>query len=920
VRNIHSSNRKILHTMRQRSPSYGGIWCALFIIVLTLIPSPLPGEVVVEGVAPEKSLQTSKELFSLSGKGFDTGDTIILVGSPPRTRWQIPAFDPAGEGIGAIRVRGSRAYVVEDSKTLHILNIENPEQPKLLGTLSDARFGNITKIWPTDRYLYMSDLNYGIWVADIADPAHPFLVGNGGPNYSFYMPTTTGLYVRGTTIFSTNWQTGLQIIEQIANGQIRSRGSIPISGTPSDIFVNGSLAYVAIDYAVQIFNVGNPDNPTYISQMTQIPGEEPKVHKLTIKDDMLYMVDLDYGIHIAELVNPAAPQIIASLSLVGQTKDIHITGTFAITANGENGLQIITLTRRENPQIFGNIYTHGDATAIAPYPGYLYVANGSDGLGIIETPSLAHPAFLASFPTGDNPWAIACKEGFAYLSNSRSGLRVIQTAQPRLPRIVSTIPATQSANFSSVSGNTLYMADSTRFRTYDISDPSKPLLLGSLAMNDIIESFLIQGNYAYLANFTFGVQSVDISKPKTPLLKGSAFSPSILGLASDIDLDQGIAYVANVSAGLWIVDFHNPLFPFTISTLEQFTAASNIKKSQHRIYMTNGSSGVEVIDVSVPADPIPIVTMNYNNELLNGIDIEYPFLYTAVDYQGVWINYLSPDGEIIPIAPINLPGGALAVKSFGEFLYCGDGGNYFSIFSTPVVAEILSVSPVLLRFQLNRDLSPGDYDIFLIKKSGNLYSLLRGLSVYQGTVTFVPGLNIMGYPGYVPPENTQAFPLLANLAEQGEGGTLAIKKIMALINTGASSGSFLRAYLNQSNQPAGDNFDIHPLRGYPLYAMGTQEQGYLLAHHPLAVTQEELKAILEDEISPGRTLIALPAMEGGGIAVESLFRPDAEDSVSSIHEWDPVKGTWNATCLFFGRVNGKVRELKAGRGYLVCAH
>ncbi|MGA1796587.1 MAG: LVIVD repeat-containing protein, partial [bacterium] len=585
--------------MRQHSPSYGGIWCALYIILLILIPSPLSGQVVVQGITPTVSLQTSQELFFLSGQGFSSEDTVVLVGSPPRTRWQLPAIDPEkhdqGARISTVKVRGNRAYVVEDATTLHILNIEAPEQPVLLGTLSDNRFGNITQIWPTDKYLYMADLNYGIWVADIADPMNPFLVGNGGPNYSFPTPTTTGLFVRGTTIFSINWQTGLQIIEQIPNGQLRPRGSIPISGTPFDIVLNESIAYVAIGPAVQIFNVGNMDNPTYLSQMTQIPSDAPNIRKLAIKDNVLYLVDRDFGIHVADLVTPAAPKIIASLFLTGQTKAIHITGTFAITANGYKGLHIINLARKESPRIFGNIYTHGDATEIAPYPGYLLIANGIEGLGIVEAPSFTHPAFLASFPTGDYPWAIACKEDFAFLSNGRSGLRVIRTAQPRLPKIVSTIPTTQTATFSAVSGNTLYLADSTRFRTYDISIPSLPLSLGSLALNDIIMSFVIHGNYAYLANFGFWVKSVDISKPKTPLLKGSAYSDYSWGLSSDIDFDQGIAYVANGPAGLWIIDFYIPSSPLTLSDeLTQFSMASNIKKYQDRLYLTNGPDGIEV--------------------------------------------------------------------------------------------------------------------------------------------------------------------------------------------------------------------------------------------------------------------------------------------------------------------------------------
>ena len=917
-------NGNILHTDPRvflLSKKNIGYLCILFSAVLMLLSSAAYSQPFINGLTPNNTIESSKTLFSLTGEGFSPTDQIVIWGRPPKTQWQIPAMDPnqvdLAANMTAVRIKNNLAYIVEDSIFMRVLSLNIPDQSQLIATLTDIRFTNLKRIWIAEDFLYLTDSGYGIWVVDISDPSDPFLAGNGQAGFSHYAPSTFGIYVKDSIIFTTNFDRGLQILEQLPTGQIKTRGSYPISGTPYDVVVRGNYAYVALGSTLKIFDISNLDNPIPMSVMDQIPNS-PNIQKLFIKEDLLYMADNAYGIWVADLSSPADPNILSGFNLPGPFNDIRLFGNYALIANGLKGLQVIDLHQKKDPSFLGNIYTLGDARSIAFYDYYIYVANGYAGLGIVEAPSLAHPNLLASIATGDNLWAITSRDNYAFVSNGSSGLTVIQTDPPSKPELVQSIPTDQVATYSFVKNNMLYLADTSKFKVYDIADPLNPLLKGSLGPPNIIDtimSIFVQGDYAYLANFGFGAKSVNIKNPSNMNINIYKYPKESVGFAYDILVDQYIGYIANGLGGLWIVDFQDSS-PYTrLSILPQFTYASNLKKYKNLIYMTNGSAGLEIIDVNNPEDPNHIGTINYNDDLKE-IDIEAPFLYTAAESQGLWVNYLSREGKVTPMAAINLPDGASTVKSNGDLIYCGDGEGNFHIFTSPALAQILTMNYNSIIFRIDQDLPAGSYDIFLIKESGESFVLPRGLDIYQEKVTFQPGLNILSYPGFVPPENGQAFSLLTNLATQVGGENLKIEKI-ARIRKSAAEPNHL-AYMDLYDQPSGQNFEIVAFKGYPLYAIGTEKKEYLLASHQMNITEDELIETLRDEITPGRNLISMPLLEENTIKSETLLDTNAQPAAASVQEWDAYQGKWLAEYPFFGQMSGKVKYLNSGKGYLVC--
>ena len=68
----------------------------------------------------------------------------------------------------------------------------------------------------------------------------------------------------------------------------------------------------------------------------------------------------------------------------------------------------------------------------------------------------------------------------------------------------------------------------------------------------------VVGGLAYVADGSSGLQIVDISNPAAPFIRGAVDTP---GDASDVIVAGALAYIADGTSGLQIIDVSNPAAP-----------------------------------------------------------------------------------------------------------------------------------------------------------------------------------------------------------------------------------------------------------------------------------------------------------------------------------------------------------------------
>jgi|GEM_PF-5293311 len=138
------------------------------------------------------------------------------------------------------------------------------------------------------------------------------------------------------------------------------------------------------------------------------------------------------------------------------------------------------------------------------------------------------------------------------------------------------------------------------FYVYDTTDPASVQLLASI--RGTYSSFKAVNNYAFLTASALGsavsVVNTDLRNTLVPLQSVSA----VTSTANAIDIRDNYAYVAT-NEGLRIVDISNPANLQLRGLVTTRNMSLGVSVKGNRAYVADGSAGVFLVDISSPIDP-----------------------------------------------------------------------------------------------------------------------------------------------------------------------------------------------------------------------------------------------------------------------------------------------------------------------------
>ena len=189
----------------------------------------------------------------------------------------------------------------------------------------------------------------------------------------------------------------------------------------------------------------------------------------------------------------------------------------------------------------------------------------------------------------------------------------IIVAAPSTP-VVAKLALDTFANWIEMSGNRMGIANGMAAHFFDISDPSRPHVGGSILvggdswdwMNVI--NFIDNGQKAIVISDTPRLYVVDLSDIDHPAKMGELDLPRGYPVSA---VSQGsLTYIANDD--LQIVDTSNPAAPVLVSTLTLPLDANYIHLSGHYLIISEAfvmsgagaGSGIDIVDISDPANPV----------------------------------------------------------------------------------------------------------------------------------------------------------------------------------------------------------------------------------------------------------------------------------------------------------------------------
>jgi hypothetical protein len=299
-----------------------------------------------------------------------------------------------GQYVGIVEARwvavaGSYAYVGGGkSGDLIIVDITDANNPRQVGVFQAE--GYISSVMINGNYAYLASYestpNY-LWAVDITDPAHPILAG------TFPVSSLEPIYgaareavLRGGYIYVAD-EYGLRIFDVGDPTNIRKVGTIQLNENNQEkdtlgVAVSGNYAYVAGAMGgVRIVDVSTPTAPRLVSTFST----SGNCFSVAAEAGRLYAGSGDGTIQVVSVADPARPVAVGSYSSQGPVYGLSVVGNQLFVSNGGGGIQVLDISNPAAVSLQTFIETPGEARQLVSSGDLLYVANGSGGVAIYRS-------------------------------------------------------------------------------------------------------------------------------------------------------------------------------------------------------------------------------------------------------------------------------------------------------------------------------------------------------------------------------------------------------------------------------------------------------------------------------------------------------------------------------------------------------
>ncbi|MDP7031843.1 MAG: FlgD immunoglobulin-like domain containing protein [Gemmatimonadota bacterium] len=483
------------------------------------------------------------------------------------------------------------------------------------------------------------------------------------------------------------------------------------------VAVSGDRACLSRQFlGVEVVDIADPANPVLLGSV-DTPGIA--YGGLAMGLGRVFLADGSSGLSVVDLTDPANPLLTATLSLPGWATDVVLSGTRAFVAVREAGVVEVDVSNPDTPVAGGVLFTGGEAVGVDANGDLAVVADLTAGLVTLDISTVGAPVISGTHPGSDLMFDVSLAGDRAYVASYGAGMRVYDLTDPFAPVCVDSLDTQGRSYGVAVGTDHVFVADhsaglasiqvsgpgsldqaANRGQSVVIATPSggrgaiSPTEVGSVQTPGFASGVAIAGQVAFVADGTEGMQVVDLQDPAAPAIAGTwpttatAYGLSTIG---------SLVFVANGTAGIAIVDVANPLSPTTVGSLDTSGEARATFPLEDQVYVADGTGGLLLVDASSPASPFLEELVGSvadargvvaENEVLVALDRGYGIhLFSVRDADG-------PE----PLGTVRSPGSARDVALSGDHAYVADGPGGLSIFNIadPEVPLLVATWPTAL--------------------------------------------------------------------------------------------------------------------------------------------------------------------------------------------------------------------------------
>lgn len=551
--------------------------------------------------------------------------------------------NPEPGPISAIALSGSYLYAVSggnDSTGTHydhltVFSLATPAHPVVVKRLARQPYvsdpnGPYTAVVTSGTYLYVLDVDGALHVFNLASPANPQALSiipesadGVAVNRGALGDDTIGIF--GSKLVYTGCSAGessyIEVFDLTAPAVPVFAGSaaLTLDCNPDVVDIALSDGYaITVGSAINIFDYRTPANIASVFAF-QIPFYEDSLRSLAVAPPNFYALRYvgSAGVEAWGFSQPSGAYRIGGTSdaIYKADQDQIATTAFGPTfVKNTDDAVILDTTYPVFPAIAADLQLTSTQTftRMAFDQNYAYMSGDHYGFKVVNPQTLAQVGRYDE-PRDDvsaQPFMqdIAQQNHTVYLLDGYNVIAVDVT-DPTAPARLGSVAIPANAFRLSVVGNRAYVAG-YGVTVVDITNPAAMQVLGSLAIAPAINGIEVRGNYAYVSGDNDGDGSfriVDVSNPAQPVLKAkNADCSDSFGL--DVSADGGTAYIGCLDGVLHVYNVRNPAAIVAISAYAvplppNGPTTSNLRVVGIHAYL-GSDLGVHEIDVSNPAAPV----------------------------------------------------------------------------------------------------------------------------------------------------------------------------------------------------------------------------------------------------------------------------------------------------------------------------
>ncbi len=619
---------------------------------------------------------------------------------------------PAGDELAQIAVTATRAYLAGAWEGLRILDIADPTRVSELGRLTLP--GVVQGVAVSGTLAIVAAGTGGLRVVDVGNDRSPRELGSVRTSG----PARAVALVGHTAYVAT--ETGLDVVDLAAPTAPSILGHVDLDFWPARLAVYAPTAYVVggppvkdSRHGTAVVDVADPRQPRFIGPLPMRPPGDPGgppvrsgAWDVAVHQGRLYTVD-SYQVQVFDLENPRQPTFVRMSRLrrnpwsLATACQLALDGEVAVVSGPDGWIELHDMQDLPRRRPLAEITVDEVPSDVAISNGRVIVV-GERTVRLYES-ALSRPMPAVELWDGWAAHTLAVAGQLVFVGVSGAGpLRIVSASGPDGPTdLGSRRLAEPAANAQDVRAlvsaeNRLYAVLWMRSSEYylGILDPTdrQPLRIkgrtalqesavrlsvhGSLAATDC----LVWRSWGYPSYRNWadrGFQIVDVTDASDP----KAFPYQVFGTStvSPPELADGHLFIG-VEKELRAYSLENPRSPRQVGSLRLPDTVSLIRVVRGLAYVVSSDKVLRVVDVSLPdrlRERGSVKTFFVADIAVSGVTV-----YLAGYHSGLLaVEVTDPRRPYITQLP-DTPGAAMGLAASLSHLYVADGDGGLAVFET----------------------------------------------------------------------------------------------------------------------------------------------------------------------------------------------------------------------------------------------